>query len=108
MSAGQDYQAQLNADFWARGDHVGFYAHRELRPVEAVLLRRYRDALSGAVLELGCGAGRLTGYVIEIAAKTHGIDISAAMIAHCRATYPGGVFEVGDLHDLSRFADRSF
>jgi SAM-dependent methyltransferase len=108
MDTRHDYQAQLNADFWASGEHVGFYAHRDLRPVELVLLRRYRGALSGTVLELGCGAGRLTGYLIEIAAKTHGIDISAAMIAHCRAAYPGGVFEIGDLRDLSRVPDQSF
>jgi SAM-dependent methyltransferase len=108
MDTRHDHQAQLNADFWASGEHVDFYAHRELRPVELVLLRRYRAALSGTVLELGCGAGRLTGYLVEIAAKTHGIDISEAMIAHCRAAYPDGVFEVGDLRDLSRFGDRSF
>jgi SAM-dependent methyltransferase len=60
------------------------------------------------VLELACGAGRLTGYLIETAAKAHGIDISAVMIAHCRAAYPDVVFEVGDLRDLSCFAERSF
>ena len=108
MDLPQDYQAQLNAEFWAGGEQLGFYAQRELRRVELVLLRRYRGALSGTVLELGCGAGRLTGYVIETAAKVHGIDISPAMIAHCRAAYPEGVFEVGDLRDLSHFADRSF
>jgi SAM-dependent methyltransferase len=104
----QDHQAQLNAEFWAGGEHVGFYADRELRPVEQALLRRYREALSGTVLELGCGAGRLTGYLIEIADKAHGIDISPAMIAHCRAAYPDGAFEVGDLRELSHFADGSF
>jgi hypothetical protein len=53
----EDDQARLNAELWALGDFVGFYATRDLRPVEATLLDRHRDALAGRVLELGCGAG---------------------------------------------------
>jgi SAM-dependent methyltransferase len=96
-------QATLNAEEWARGEFVELYAGRSLRPVEAVLIDRYRSELAGRVLELGCGAGRLTGHLSEVAREVHGIDLSPAMVAHCRQTYPQATFSVGDLRDLSGF-----
>jgi SAM-dependent methyltransferase len=98
-----DDQAHLNAAFWERGDYLEFYANRSLRPVEEVLLERFRDALAGSVLELGCGAGRLTGHLSEVAREVHGVDISPAMVAYCRQAYPSATFTVGDLRDLSAF-----
>ena len=47
---------------------------------------------SWRLLELGCGAGRLTGYLGEIASMVHGIDISPEMIAYSRRTYPKPTF----------------
>ena len=77
------------------------YANRNLRPVEADILVRYRETLSGRVLELGSGAGRLTGYLAEIAAEVRGIDISPEMVAYSRRRYPRAHFEQGDLRDPS-------
>jgi SAM-dependent methyltransferase len=96
-----------NLSVWRDGNFVRHYASRELRPAETMLMVNHRDDLGGDVLELGCGAGRLTGYLIEIGGRVHGIDLSPAMIAYCRAHYPGGTFAVGDLLDLSAFQPRS-
>lgn len=101
-------QADLNGRLWAAADLVGHYSNRVLRAVEVILLVRHREALGGRVLELGCGGGRLSGYLIDIADSFHGLDISPAMVAHCRGAYPGGGFEQGDLRDLSRYANGSF
>lgn len=101
-------QAHLNAAFWERGDYLEFYANRSLRPVEEVLLERFRDALAGSALELGCGAGRLTSHLSEVAREVHGIDLSPAMVAYCRRAYPGATFAVGDLRDLSAFEGGSY
>ena len=60
---GGDAQREANDQLWGRKGLVQAYATRELRPVEVLLLVRYQAALSGRVLELGCGAGRLTGYL---------------------------------------------
>ncbi|MGP8242441.1 MAG: class I SAM-dependent methyltransferase [Solirubrobacteraceae bacterium] len=107
-SVRENDQARLNAELWARGDFVEFYATRDLRPVEATLMDRHRDALAGRVLELGCGAGRLTGHLCELAQIVHGVDISPAMVAYCRHTYMKATFSEGDLRDLSRFESGSF
>jgi SAM-dependent methyltransferase len=104
----EDAQSRANDELWARPDLVKAYATRVLRPVEVTLLVHYREALSGRVLELGCGAGRLTGYLSEIASSTHGLDISPAMVAYCRRRYPRATFGVGDLRDVSAFKPGSF
>jgi SAM-dependent methyltransferase len=99
--------AAANLARWGRGDLVREYANRSLRPVEVLLLVRQRDQLSGAVLELGCGAGRIGGYLVALAREFHGIDLSPEMIAESRRRYPDGDFAEGDVRDLSRFADGS-
>lgn len=103
-----DAQRRVNDKLWSRTDLVAAYATRDLRPVEVMLLVRYREALSGRVLELGCGAGRLTGYLAELASVAHGVDISPAMVDHCRRAYPRATFGEGDLRDLSAFEPGSF
>jgi SAM-dependent methyltransferase len=103
-----DLQAARNSDVWRHGRFVSHYASRELRPAEVVFLVRYRELLDGRVLELGCGAGRLTGYLLEVAESVHGIDISKRMVDHCRGAYPHGTFSVQDLRDLEGPTDGPF
>jgi SAM-dependent methyltransferase len=103
--AGDGDPAEPNAVLWARGEFVDVYANERLRPVEELLLRTQRPALSGRVLELGCGAGRITGHLGEISSDVHGIDISEAMIEHCTRTYPQLGFSVADLRDLASIGD---
>src|SRR5262245_4939270 len=98
----------VNEGVWARRNLVKKYANRTLRPAEVILLVRYREAFSGRFLELGCGAGRFAGYVIDLGGEVHGVDISAEMVAACRERYPAGHFEVGDLRDLSGQPDGAY
>jgi SAM-dependent methyltransferase len=72
------------------------------------MLIRYRADLAGRVLELGCGAGRITGYLVQLAGEAYGIDISSEMIRLCRERYPAGTFVEGDMLDLSAHEDGSF
>ena len=61
------------------------------------------EALSGRVLELGSGAGRLTGYLAEIAAEVRESTSRAEMVAYSRRRYPRATFAQGDLRDPSVF-----
>lgn len=101
-------QEAVNADFWAGQDHVTAYRSREVTPAEGVMLVRYRERFDGRVVELGCGAGRLLGYLTEFDGETHAIDISPHMVEYCRATYPAADVRVGDLLDLDRSLDGRF
>lgn len=97
-----------NAGVWSRGAWVDEYLGTALKLPERQILDRHRARLAGSVLELGCGAGRVTGHLVEIAAHVHGIDIAPAMVERCRRVYPQASFDVADLRDLSRFADGEF
>ena len=96
-----------NTSVWSSGNYVGAYATRVLRPPEVVFLLRYADSLGGRVLELGCGAGRITGYLGARGGEVLGIDISQDMVDYCRRRYPELEFRLGDLSDLSSLPDRS-
>lgn len=82
------------------GEHLHVYANRNLWPAEVVLLVRYRTALSGRVLEVGCGAGRVLGYLTELGGEVHGVDISQRMVDYCRRRYPEAHVRVGDMCTL--------
>jgi SAM-dependent methyltransferase len=103
MSGVKSPPTASNVEVWARGSFFDEYRKRDLWPVEADLLLRYREQLEGRVLELGCGAGRVTGYLVELAREVHGIDLSPVMIAYCRETWPQASFHEGDFTDLSGF-----
>ena len=110
-SAGQrteGMQRQANDRVWEHGQNLGVYANRDLRPVEVDILVRFRDALSGRVLELGCGAGRLTGYLADIAELVRGIDLSEEMLDYSRQRYPKATFDQGDLRDAAAFSGAPF
>lgn len=99
--------ALVNARVWQR-DNVARYANRVLRPVEVILLARHRDELSGRVLELGCGAGRILGYLAAIGNEVHGIDVSARMVEYCRRRYPDAHVHLADLRAMTDTVDGPF
>jgi SAM-dependent methyltransferase len=94
-------QAEINSRVWRTRDNVADYANRSLRPVEIVLLMRYAQALSGRVLEAGCGAGRVLGYLVALGGDVHGVDVSRTMVDYCGHTYPEADVRLGDLAALA-------
>ncbi|MEV7520128.1 class I SAM-dependent methyltransferase [Streptomyces sp. NPDC091371] len=53
-----------------------------------------------AVADVGCGPGRVTAHLDGLGVPTFGIDLSPAMVAVARRTYPGLRFEVGSMAAL--------
>jgi SAM-dependent methyltransferase len=100
--------AEHNARTWSRRRFVRHYQTTDLRPVEARLLEEHAAAFAGRVLELGCGAGRVTGHLAARAEHVDALDISAHMLAVARNRYPEVTFHEADMTDLSRFADGTF
>lgn len=97
-----------NVRRWQTGDYVADYSERTLRPVEVVLLARYREHLSGRVLEVGCGAGRILGYLVALGGEAHGVDVSPRMVEYCRRHYPDASVLVGDMSNLPDAVDGGF
>ncbi|SEE45754.1 class I SAM-dependent DNA methyltransferase [Jiangella alba] len=52
---------------------------------------------AGPVVEVGCGPGRITGYLRDRGLDIAGIDLSPAMIDVARAAHPGIPFSVGSM-----------
>lgn len=101
-------QARWNAGEWAAGKHIERYANRVLSPVEVALFIRYADRLSGRVLDVGCGAGRVLAYLVMLGGQAHGIDLAPSMVEHCRRTVPEAHVVVGDAGALTECVEGSF
>jgi SAM-dependent methyltransferase len=59
------------------------------------------------ILEIGCGKGAILHHLQQAGHAMTGIDVDAAAIAYCRATYPELAAAVASGDDL-QFPDRSF
>ena len=63
-----------------------------------------------AMLELGCGAGRMTRSFSQRFSRVYAFDISAEMLRHAQALYPGAAnvaWTLGNGADLSGLKDES-
>jgi len=94
---------------YARDDVAHAYGERDtLLPAEQALIARYREQLLGSrLLDIGCGGGRTSRWLAELADDYTGLDYAARMVEVCRARYPDLRFVQGDATDLSTFADDS-
>jgi SAM-dependent methyltransferase len=71
-------------------------------PVERGLLHAFAELVGkgGAVADLGCGPGRVTGYLASLGLSVFGVDLSESMLAIARRENPGLRFERGSMLDL--------
>jgi len=54
----------------------------------------------GPVLEVGCGPGRITGYLASLGVDVSGLDLSPRMVEVARAAHPDLRFSVGTMTSL--------
>ncbi len=87
--------------FWAR------FACSGLQRAEWLMLERYAPPPPARVLDLGCGAGRVSLALDPLGYDVVGLDITAAMVGAARRTCAGGRFVQADLRELP-FACGSF
>ena len=98
----------LNVSFWREEASAADYEYETLSAAEHQLLTQYRQALSGRVLELGPGAGRVTRHLVEHASALTALEVSPVMAEACRRNVPRAVIEVRDMRALDDFAADSF
>lgn len=70
------------------------------RAVLAAFAEHVRAGDGGLVADVGCGEGRVGGYLAALGLEVTGIDLSPAMIGIARARYPGIRFETASMHAL--------
>jgi len=74
------------------------------KPFDRALLDTFAELVRGnhrgPVADLGCGPGRVSAYLQARGLTTFGVDVSSAMIAVARRTYPGIRFSEGSMTKL--------
>ncbi|MFD6230845.1 class I SAM-dependent methyltransferase [Streptomyces sp. NPDC060232] len=78
------------------------------KPLDRAMLAAFAECVRGeegggtgrAVADLGCGPGRVTAHLNALGVRAFGVDLSPAMVAVARRTYPGLRFEVGSMAAL--------
>jgi ubiquinone/menaquinone biosynthesis C-methylase UbiE len=92
-------------------DKTGAVEVERLVAADLPLLAQGRDPKSLRVLEIGCGAGRMTRYLAEIFGEVVGIDVSGEMVVQARERLAGKAnaqFHETDGVDLAIFEDENF
>ena len=71
-------------------------------PLERALLEAFAELVGkgGAVADLGCGPGRVTGYLASLGLDVFGLDLSESMLEIARRENPGLRFERGSMLEL--------
>ena len=69
----------------------------------------FLSCLSGKkVLDAGCGDGKNVGFMMRHGFEPIGVDFASNFIEIAHRKVPNGNFRVGDITDLSQFADDTF
>ncbi len=103
------YRSDNNRGMYEQPDVAEKYNITHLQNAEALILAKYSDRVLGKrVLDLGCGGGRTSFFLTQLTDDYVGADYSERMIEVCTRRFPGRVFEVCDVRDLSRFGNGRF
>jgi SAM-dependent methyltransferase len=74
------------------------------KPLDRAMLAAFAELVradgAGPVADLGCGPGRVTAHLRDLGLTAFGVDLSPAMVAVARETYPDLRFDEGAMTDL--------
>lgn len=91
--------------------HKGWGSTKQYEDKKARLesaIQRYAFPLGAQWLELGCGAGNMTTWLVEHGYRGIGIDVVPEAIAWAKAKNNEAQFYVGDITCMSMFGDGQF
>ncbi|MEU5691337.1 class I SAM-dependent methyltransferase [Actinosynnema sp. NPDC020468] len=70
-------------------------------PFDRHVLGLFADLVTGRVADVGCGTGRITGFLRGLGVDVFGVDLSPGMLDVARHDHPDVDFEVGSMLDLA-------
>lgn len=77
-----------------------------VHPSDRQLIDSWADAVTGRVLDAGCGPGHWTSYLASRGLDVRGIDLVPSFVDHARSTYPDVRFDFGSIDNIDE-PDRS-
>jgi SAM-dependent methyltransferase len=106
----RDVLASINQEVYGRRRVVReYYGLSQLFPAERVILNDLLPEIKAKrLLDIGVGAGRTTGPLLEISRDYAAIDIVPEMVAGTRKRFALESVWCCDARDMSQFADASF
>lgn len=92
----------VRAAYTALADRYADLTRRQVLddPFGRAVFDAFAAGVRGAVLDAGCGPGRMTAYLRELGVPVSGIDLTPELIDIARSDHPGVPFAVGDLRNL--------
>jgi SAM-dependent methyltransferase len=102
-------QDRVNRRIYHAANIPAWYRSGHLDIAETMALLAWQPAFAGRrVLDMGVGSGRTTRYLAPLAAEYVCFDWSPPMVEYVRRHLPGVDVRLGDMRDLSAFANASF
>jgi ubiquinone/menaquinone biosynthesis C-methylase UbiE len=99
-----EYEARVAYDLVAEDYAALLAGELEKLPFERALLTAFAEQVAadggGPVADLGCGPGRVSGFLAGIGVDVRGVDLSPGMIDVARRDHPGIPFEVASMAAL--------
>jgi len=75
-----------------------------VHPADLQLVTSWADAVTGPVLDAGCGPGHWTAHLAGRGIDARGVDQVPGFIEHARRSHPGVRVAVGRVEDLTEFS----
>jgi SAM-dependent methyltransferase len=98
----------INQRNYERQGLLSEYLTNTLTPAEVMIFVKYRDQIANKrLMDIGCGAGRITRYLSEWSPNVVGIDFSRQMVDYCKSHFTHLQFFLCDVRELTPFADGS-
>jgi SAM-dependent methyltransferase len=104
-----EYLARTRAGYDAIAEECAdlFLSELERSPLDRAMLTAFAEIVrtahpDGRVLEVGSGPGAITDLLARLGLSITGIELSPAMVAQARRTYPEHLYEVGDMRALEQ------
>ncbi|MCO1595329.1 class I SAM-dependent methyltransferase [Micromonospora sp. RHAY321] len=81
--------------------YIGLFGtSQQVHADDLAFIGRHLAGRPGAVLDLGCGPGHITGHLRSLGVDARGIDMVPEFIAHAQATHPDGSYQLGSIEHL--------
>lgn len=101
---------EVNKDVYENSKVVMDYEQASgLQQPEQAIFQKYAEIFVGKnILDIGCGGGRTTEYLLPLAGRYIGIDYSSDMVRRCQGRFPQAQIELCDVRDMARYAKNQF
>lgn len=88
------------------GEYADLFGSMDaVHPSDRQLVHTWADAVTGRLLDAGCGPGHWTDELVRRGLDARGIDVVPSFVEHARSKYPGARFDLASIDDIDERDD---